>query len=205
MLIASSTLTMRSWVSGRSGVTPWSFIAIAFASLTPTQIISSRPRPVSRRTSTWRPVRMCTRTLSTTISISAAPSSAMAGLSHGPAVTQAEREGDERARDEPADVGEERDVALDRVRGAERPQPIDHLEQEPEPEHDRRRDGDELVEEAEEHERLDPRTREQHEVCPEGRRDRTGRPDHRLRGRRVDERLRRDRRDASREVEQEEQ
>ena len=26
---ASSIVTMRSWVSGRSGVTPWSFIAIA--------------------------------------------------------------------------------------------------------------------------------------------------------------------------------
>ena len=47
------------------------------------------------------------------------------------------------------------------------------------PEDEQRRDLDELVEEAEEHERQDPRAREQHEVGAEDRRDRARRADHR--------------------------
>ena len=46
----------------------------------------------------------------------------------------------------------------------ERRQPVDELEHEPEPEHDDRRHVDQLVEEAEEDERGDPRPREEHEV-----------------------------------------
>ena len=79
-----STVANRSWVSGRSGVRPWSFIAIALASHGPTQTMSRRPASISRRTRTWRPVGMCTRTLSTIISISVPRSPSMRRLSHGP-------------------------------------------------------------------------------------------------------------------------
>src|SRR5687767_716833 len=116
---------------------------------------------------------MWTRTLSTTISIS--PSS-IRRLSHGrrgdrPATAAAARDPthhdpDEGPEHEPADVGEEGHTAAG-VGHAQRRDAVDELEQEPEHEHDDRRDVDELVEEPEEDERGDPCPREQHEVRPE--------------------------------------
>ena len=53
---------------GRSGVTPWSRIAIAFASHGPIQMGRYRSWLASRRMTTCCEDIMCTRTLSTTIS-----------------------------------------------------------------------------------------------------------------------------------------
>src|SRR5688572_24806925 len=99
---------------------------------------------------------MCTRTLSTTISTSP---SAMAGLSHGrraqrpgpPAAADQQRH--DKARDEAADVGEERDSTLAGARQPQRGDPVDQLEDEPEAEDEQGRHLDQLVEESEEHER----------------------------------------------------
>src|SRR6476646_9265701 len=115
---------------------------------------------------------MWTRTLSTTISTGA--SSGIAGLAHGRrrgrparAATDGEDEArDERSRDEPADMREERHAAV-RLHHPDRGEPVDELEHEPESEHDRRRDVDQLIEETEEHQRRDARPGEEHDVCPE--------------------------------------
>src|SRR5439155_14634309 len=131
---------------------------------------------------TWRLESMWTRTLSTTISMSP---SAMPGLSHAgraerPGSPGPEGDGDERAGDEAADVGEERDAALG-IRPAERGDPVDELEDEPETQDEDRRDLDELVEEAQEHERQDPGARVQDEVRAERRGDRPRSADQRVR------------------------
>ena len=88
--------------------------------------------------------------------------------------------------------------------GAERGQPVDQLEHEPEAEDDDRRDVDELVEEAEEDERRDPRPREEHEVGAQRRRDRPGGADRRDRRGRVDGDLRQPGQRAAEQVEAEE-
>src|SRR6476620_9188903 len=132
---------------------------------------------------TWRLESMWTRTLSTTISTS--PSS-IAGLSHGPWVRRPAHPPADGDRDlgqqgpdhEPADVGEERDAATG-LDHAERRQPIEQLEQEPEAEHDDRRDIDQLVEEAEEDQRCHAGSREEDEIGPERRGDRYGSADRR--------------------------
>src|SRR6187402_1538729 len=119
---------------------------------------------------TWRLESMWTRTLSTTISTNA--SSIVAGLSHGRRVRPADRriprvgpasaghgaheQPDGGPEDEAADVREERDLDIDR---AERGQAVDELQDEPEGQDDERRHVDELVEEAQEHERGDARPR----------------------------------------------
>src|SRR5829696_2612111 len=104
---------------------------------------------------TWRLESMCTRTLSTTISMSPlrarGSSLAMAGLSHAepggrprrlrPAATPADRpdhETDGHACQEAADVGEDRDAASG-ARDAQRRHPVDQLEQEPQPQDQNRR------------------------------------------------------------------
>src|SRR6478672_2238258 len=153
---ASRALANRSWVSGRSGVSPWSRIAIELASHGPIQIGRYRSRAVSLRITTWRLESMWTRTLSTTISTS--PSS-MTGLSHAgrghrpahPGRDHDDQPGHEGADDEATDVREERHAAtvLDRAQVG---QAVDELEDEPEPEDDHGRDVDQLVEEAEEDE-----------------------------------------------------
>src|SRR6478735_4251812 len=143
---------------------------------------------------TWRLESIWTLTLSTTISTS--PSS-IAGLSHGPRVRRPAHPSADGDRDlgqkgpdhEPADVGEEGDAATG-LDHAQRRQPIEQLEHEPEAEHDDRRDIDELVEEAEEDQRRHPGTREEHEIGTECRRDRSGRADRRDRRGRVDGDLR---------------
>ncbi len=56
---------------------------------------------------------------------------------------------------------------------------VDELQHEPEPQHDHRADRDQLVEEAQEHERQDPCARIQDEVGAEGGGDRAGCPDQR--------------------------
>src|SRR6478672_8787909 len=156
---ASRALANRSWVSGRSGVSPWSRIAIELASHGPIQIGRYRSRAVSLRITTWRLESMWTRTLSTTISTS--PSS-MAGLSHGrwggrrrrggrsmaPGGHEQHDPGHDGADHEATDVGEERNAAT-ALDGAERGRPVDQLEDEPEAQNDDRRHVDELVEEAE--------------------------------------------------------
>ena len=127
---------------------------MALASHGPIQIGRYRSRSVSLRITTCRLDSMWTRTLSTTISTS--PSSAMAdypmpagaGGRPGPEAAGHEEPCDEGPGHEPADVGEERDAARVALDHAERGQPVDELEDEPEPEHDDRRDVDELVEEA---------------------------------------------------------
>src|SRR5206468_1951635 len=123
----SRALANRSWVSGRSAVRPWSFIAIALASHGPIQIGRYRSWSVSFRMTTWRLDSMWTRTLSTTISTSpfraSCSSLAMAGLSHAelvdrsdgarrtPAVEPADEQPDDHAEDEPADVFEQGDAS----------------------------------------------------------------------------------------------
>src|SRR4029079_5725129 len=125
---------------------------------------------------TWRLESMWTRTLSTTISTS--PSS-MSGLSHTGPGRRARRGrgppppgpdgdddlGQQRPDDEPADMGEERDAT--RLDDAERCQPVDALEDEPESEDEDRRHVDQLIEEAQEHERGHACPREEHEVRAE--------------------------------------
>ena len=125
---------------------------------------------------------MWTRTLSTTISTSSSP--AMAGLSH------AGRGGRPPGRRAPGRPGGGRPSApatkppmwakiatppecLDQP---ERGEPVDDLEDEPEAEHEDRRDVDELVEEAEEDQRRDARPRVEHHVGAERRRDRARTP-----------------------------
>ena len=93
---------------------------------------------------------------------------------HQPRTRRARR----RPEREAADVGEERDAALG-LGDAQRGEAVDQLEHEPEAEDDDRRHLDELVEEAEEHERRDARPREQHQVRAQHRRDRAGRADRR--------------------------
>ena len=66
-------------------------------------------------------------------------------------------------------------------------EPVDQLEHEPEAEHDDRGHGDQLVEEAEEHQRLDPGPRKQHQVRAQHRGDRARRADHRDLARRIHE------------------
>ena len=89
------------------------------------------------------------------------------------------------ADDEAADVGEERHAAtvLDRAQVG---QPVDELEDEPEPEDDHGRHVDQLVEEAEEDERGHPRPREEHEVRAQRRGDGPRGPDRRDRRGRLD-------------------
>src|SRR4029078_8945629 len=117
---------------------------------------------------TWRLESMWARALSTTISPS--PSS-IAGLSHGPWVRRPAHPSADGDRDlgqqspdhEPSDVAKKRDAptGLDH---AERRQPIEQLEHEPEAEHDDRWDIDQLVEEAEEDQRCHPCSREEDEI-----------------------------------------
>src|SRR6185436_16579398 len=130
---------------------------------------------------------MWTRTLSTTISTrplrAAGSSLAMLGLSHaGPAgrpepahrPRAADRPTDEphdQPENEPADVGEEGDLRRGGLR-AERGDPAQQLQDEPEPEQDDRRHLEQLEEEAEEHDRQDAGSRIQHEVRAEDRGDR---------------------------------
>ena len=76
---SARTPANRSWVSGRSGESPCSFIAIAFASQGPIQIGRKRRRSRSLRITTCWVESMCTRTLSTAISTMRP---AMARLSH---------------------------------------------------------------------------------------------------------------------------
>src|SRR3954453_12300407 len=161
---------------------------------------------------TWRLESMWTRTLSTTISTS--PSS-MPGLSHGrrcrrsrwgggPAA-RADRHdqlGEQRAHDEPADVGEERDPTG--LHDAQRGEPVDELQDEPEAEHEDGGNVDELIEEAEEHERRDPSPREEDEVGAERCCDRARRTDRRDGRARVDGDLREAGEDPAEQVEAEE-
>src|SRR5512145_2885022 len=115
---------------------------------------------------TWRLESMCTRTLSTTISTSV--SSIVPGLSHGrrvrprtsrvtrrpidgraigaPPADRPDHQRDRHPEHEPADVGEERHPGPDPA-DAQRRQPVDELEDEPEGQDDERRHVDELVEE----------------------------------------------------------
>src|SRR3954453_14897995 len=144
---------------------------------------------------TWRLERMWPRTPSMTFSTTR---SSMPGLSHGrgcrrsrwsrrSAAPRPDRDddlGEQRAHDEPSDVGEERDTTgLD---DAERGQPVDQLEEEPEAEDEDGRNVDHLIEEAEETERGASRPREEHEVRTECRRDRPRRADRRDSRARVD-------------------
>ncbi len=117
---------------------------------------AGRPRRRSRcSTRTWRPVGMCTRTLSTIISISVPRSPSMRAIIPRGQVREGrrglaaepERQGHQHARQEPADVGEERHAAVSPA-GAERADPVEQLEHEPEPEHEHGRHRDQLVEEA---------------------------------------------------------
>ena len=64
---------------------------------------------------------------------------------------------------------------------------VDQLQQEPEAQHDDRRHGYQLVEEDQEHQRLDSRPGEQHEVRAQHGGDRPRRPDHRDLARRIHE------------------
>ena len=98
-------------------------------------------------------------------------------------------------------MGEEGDPALG-AGEAERAQPVDELEDEPESQNDDRRDLDQLVEETEEDERQDPRAGEQHEVRAKDRRDRPRGADHRDLGARVDRDLGKHGRDAAAEIEE---
>ena len=66
---AATTLTSRSWVSGRSALSPWRRMAMAFASDGPIQMGRYRSRSDSLRITTCWDESMWTRTLSTTISI----------------------------------------------------------------------------------------------------------------------------------------
>ena len=111
--------------------------------------------------------------------------------------------GHQRADHEPADVGEERHPAAG-LDHAQRRQAVEQLEDEPEAEHDDRRDVDQLVEEAEEDQRRHPGPREEHEIRPERRRDRPGRADRRDRRGRVDGDLGEARERAAEQVEAEE-
>ncbi len=70
---AATMLTIRSWVSGRSALSPWSRMAMAFASDGPIQIGRYRSRSDSFRMTTCWLESMCTRTLSTIISIRRTP------------------------------------------------------------------------------------------------------------------------------------
>src|SRR5438093_1235264 len=200
----SRALANRSWVSGRSAVRPWSFIAIALASHGPIQIGRYRSWSVSFRMTTWRLDSMWTRTLSTTISTSpfqaSGSSLAMAGLSHAelvdrsdgarrtPAAEPADEQPDDHAEDEPADVLEQGDASAG-MADPERSEAVDQLEDEPEAEDDDGGDLEELVEEHEEHDRQDPCPWVQHEVGAEDRGDRARGPDDGRRRGRVDEDL----------------
>ena len=112
---------------------------------------------------------MWTRTLSTTISTSPSSMRRIIPRSAGSPAGASGRDsgqdepGHERPDHEPADVGEEGHAAAG-LDDPERREPVDELEDEPEPQDDDRRDVDQLVEEAEEDERRDARPREQHEV-----------------------------------------
>ena len=85
----------------------------------------------------------------------------------GPRPRRDHEAGDERAGDEAADVGEERDAAV-RLDQPDRGEPVDELEHEPEAQHDDRRHVDQLVEEAQEHQRRDPGAREEDDVRARG-------------------------------------
>ena len=85
---SSRTPANRSWVSGRSGASPCSFIAIAFASHGPIQIGRKRRRSRSLRITTCWVESMCTRTLSTAISTMRP---AMARLSHARSIEHPSR------------------------------------------------------------------------------------------------------------------
>src|SRR5688500_2743928 len=148
---------------------------------------------------------MWTRTLSTTISTK---SSAMAGLSHGgrshrAGPPAADRERDQQPRRETTDMGEEGHAAAD-PRFPEGGETGDQLEHEPEAQDQERRNLDELVEEAEEHERQDPRARIQDHVRPQRRGDRPRGADQRHRGARRDRDVSERRHDPAQQVETEE-
>src|SRR6266508_771129 len=116
-----------------------------------------------------------TRTLSTTISING---SAMGGLSHPASPGGGVRAGTERphgepdghSEDETTDVREERNPTAGRRR-AQGGDPVEELEDEPEAQYDDGRHAHELVEKAEEDDRLDPGRRVEHEVGPQRRGD----------------------------------
>src|SRR5215212_5012058 len=179
-------------------------MAIALASHGPIQIGRYRSCSVSLRITTWRLDSMWTRTLSTTISTSpfraCGSSPARRGLSHAepgrrprrPAVPAPSEgpddEADEGARDESSDMREERHLVLGRRR-SERREAAQELQDEPQDQDDDRRHLDQLIEEAEEHQRQDARSRIQDEIGAEDRRDRAGRSDQRGAGRRVREDL----------------
>ena len=84
------------------------------------------------------------------------------------AAATAEDESHDDTCHEPADVGKECYAAL-RAGDAERTQPVDELEDEPDSEVGERRHFDQLVEEDEEDERQDPGPREQDDVRAEDR------------------------------------
>src|SRR4051794_20940520 len=134
---------------------------------------------------------MWTRTLSTTISTrpfrACGSSLAMLELSHAELVERPRRtrcrtstspddNGHGGACHEPADGGEERHAAP-RARRAAGREPADQLEDEPEAEDDDRRNLEQLVEEPEEHEAENARSRVEHDVRAEDRRDRARRAD----------------------------
>ena len=216
----ASVATNRSWVSGRSAAMPWRRIAIAWASQGPIQTGRIRPAPTSLSSRTWRPVRMWTRTLSTTISISGTRSSAMAPII--PRAAGGRRRGADGPRGRPCGGGgggPGSGVGPARPRGRapgrrvtarrsaqdamampatnppmwaqnaipasglggqpQRREAVDQLEHEPEAQDEHRGHRDQLVEEAQEHQRLDPGPREQDQVRAEHRGDRPGCADHR--------------------------
>ena len=91
-----------------------------------------------------------------------------AGRGAPPSATPRTMRADERAGDEPADVGEERDAAVRRRRAPSEASPSMSWSTNQKPEHDDRRHVDQLVEEAQEHERQDPGPREQDDVRARG-------------------------------------
>src|SRR5438309_2871216 len=168
---------------------------------------------------TWRLESMWTRTLSTTISTSpfsgCDSSLAMARLSHadpvrrpelprrGPPPDRPHDEPDHDAGEEATDVLEDRDAA-GRALDPERGDPVDQLEQEPEPEDDDGRHLEELVEEAEEDEREDPRPGVENEIGSEDGGDRPRCPDDRHLRRRRDRDLRQRGDSSAKQVEEQE-
>src|SRR4029079_5941160 len=204
----SSAAAKRSWVSGRSAARPCRRIAMALASHAPIQMGRYRSPSGSLRITTWRVESMWTRTLSMTISTRPV----MTGLSHRPRrrlpsrrtrAHDPQQDPDHDAQHGAADVREERDAAARRA-AAERADAAHQLEHEPEAQEDDRRDLEQLVEEAEEHQGQDARAREKHDVHAERCRDRTGRADQRRGRLRVDDHLGQRRCDAADEVEDEE-
>ena len=131
--------TNRSWVSGRSGATPWRRIAMALRLPRPDPDRAGSGRaPTSLSSRTWRPVGMWTRTLSTTISMRVvAVPRPWRGLSHARSAQSREAAAPCSApATKPPMWAKTATPAVDGPCVPSAADPVDHLEQEPEAEHD---------------------------------------------------------------------